>query len=128
MMKSEIEETEPSNDSRAEGGRLHQACSPRPRLRRGMGSGFLLAALAIGSMGALGGGFDLSEGFNPMGKWIPTRKRRFPNGSCECCGKPKVRAGRERGVYLCADCEKENDKDQATRQGHAANTQKSEPK
>lgn len=32
---------------------------------------------------------------------MPTRG--FPPGPCEVCGKPNVRAGRERGIYRCGE-------------------------
>lgn len=32
---------------------------------------------------------------------IPPPPRRYPPGPCQVCGKPNVRAGRERGIYRC---------------------------
>lgn len=37
---------------------------------------------------------DIAKSFTP-------RPRRYPSGPCEVCGKPDVRAGRERGIYRC---------------------------
>lgn len=39
---------------------------------------------------------DIAKAFIP-------RPRRYRAGPCEVCGKPDVRAGRERGIYRCQE-------------------------
>lgn len=39
--------------------------------------------------------------------WRNTPKKYRP-GPCRVCGKPNVKSGRTRGIYLCTDCEKQH--------------------
>ena len=58
-------------------------------------------------LGALGALIESNHLGGPRIDWpaanVPRRPRRYRRGPCEICGKPDVRAGRERGVYRCQE-------------------------
>jgi hypothetical protein len=61
--------------------------------------------VAMAALGALAGGefpYYLDGRPQEEPKDHPRPMRHRP-GPCEVCGKPNVKAGRERGVYRCAE-------------------------
>lgn len=91
------DKNKPENGEESDG----LSCSPRYSKGKASMAMMALAAMAMGE--GLSGGF-------PLTGWGggPARKKKYPDGDCQKCGKKKVRRAREHGECLCFDCFKEN--------------------
>ena len=84
------------------------ATAKRRRDRLSSSAVLALTAMSGAIMGSMGGLMSDLGGMGRLGglcEYAPQRRtNNHRRGPCTQCGKKNVRAGRERGTYLCQQC------------------------